>query len=350
MIVANERRAFSKALPPSVTFGDIWFNGFEHLVPRDQLGVAAGERLSKHLTACKRPWNKQFQGNAVAVEAGGALPSRDLDGGLKLIVLSPTRDRLRALHKVWKSVLKKSGMATDALGEISADETESEPSEAPDRLGRSDKWPPDVAALAKQTAIKDTAQANGSSIGLLAEYQEGDRHCAVLLGADCFASVLETTIQRLLKDRKLEHLRLDAFKLPHHGSRFNLNNSLLSLLKCSRYLISTSGARFRHPDHETVGAILEAMVQILDREGVEAATMAHIAEVAGVSVGSIYQYYSHRDAILNALQDREFARSLWTVRSGDWSDGPRLHRFNESLCRWAPLTPPSVFLSVKRFL
>lgn len=60
----------------------------------------------------------------------------------------------------------------------------------------------------------------------------------------------------------------------------------------------------------TVGAILEATVQILDREGLEAATMAHIAEVAGVSVGSIYQYYSHRDAILNALQDREFARSL----------------------------------------
>jgi AcrR family transcriptional regulator len=64
----------------------------------------------------------------------------------------------------------------------------------------------------------------------------------------------------------------------------------------------------------TVGAILEATVQILDREGLEAATMAHIAEVAGVSVGSIYQYYSHRDAILNALQDREFSRSLALVQ------------------------------------
>jgi AcrR family transcriptional regulator len=60
----------------------------------------------------------------------------------------------------------------------------------------------------------------------------------------------------------------------------------------------------------TVGAILEATVQILDREGLEAATMARIAEVAGVSVGSIYQYFSHRDAILEALQDREFERAL----------------------------------------
>lgn len=64
----------------------------------------------------------------------------------------------------------------------------------------------------------------------------------------------------------------------------------------------------------TVGAILEATEQILDRDGLEAATMAHIAEVAGVSVGSIYQYFSHRDAILNALQDREFGRALTLVQ------------------------------------
>lgn len=60
----------------------------------------------------------------------------------------------------------------------------------------------------------------------------------------------------------------------------------------------------------TVHAILEATVQVLDREGLEAATTTRVAEVAGVSVGSLYQYFSHRDAILNALQDREFERSL----------------------------------------
>lgn len=60
----------------------------------------------------------------------------------------------------------------------------------------------------------------------------------------------------------------------------------------------------------TVDAILEAMVEILDREGLEAATTTRIAEVAGVSIGSLYQYFSHRDAILHALQDREFGRAL----------------------------------------
>ncbi len=60
----------------------------------------------------------------------------------------------------------------------------------------------------------------------------------------------------------------------------------------------------------TVNAILEATVQILEREGLDAATTTRIAEVAGVSIGTLYQYFSHRDAILNALQDREFERAL----------------------------------------
>jgi AcrR family transcriptional regulator len=65
---------------------------------------------------------------------------------------------------------------------------------------------------------------------------------------------------------------------------------------------------------ETVRAILEATVQILDREGLDATTTTRIAEVAGVSIGSLYQYFSHRDAILNALQDREFERTLAFVQ------------------------------------
>jgi AcrR family transcriptional regulator len=47
-------------------------------------------------------------------------------------------------------------------------------------------------------------------------------------------------------------------------------------------------------------------VQVLNRDGLDAATTTRIAEVAGVSIGSLYQYFSHRDAILTALQDREF--------------------------------------------
>lgn len=59
----------------------------------------------------------------------------------------------------------------------------------------------------------------------------------------------------------------------------------------------------------TVEVILDAMIRIFEQEGSEAATTARVAEVAGVSVGTLYQYFANRDAILDALQDREFERA-----------------------------------------
>jgi AcrR family transcriptional regulator len=74
----------------------------------------------------------------------------------------------------------------------------------------------------------------------------------------------------------------------------------------------------------TVTAILEAMTRILDREGPEAATTTRVAEVAGISIGTLYQYFSHRDAILDALQDREFERAVQLMQSvlTTGADGP----------------------------
>jgi AcrR family transcriptional regulator len=60
----------------------------------------------------------------------------------------------------------------------------------------------------------------------------------------------------------------------------------------------------------TVGAILDAMTRILDREGMEASTTTRIAAVAGISIGTLYQYFSDREAILDALQNREFERAM----------------------------------------
>ena len=44
----------------------------------------------------------------------------------------------------------------------------------------------------------------------------------------------------------------------------------------------------------TVNALLEATARILVREGFDKASTNHIAEVAGVSVGSLYQYFPAR--------------------------------------------------------
>lgn len=54
----------------------------------------------------------------------------------------------------------------------------------------------------------------------------------------------------------------------------------------------------------TVEAVLDAVVRILKREGFEALTTNRIAEVAGVSIGSVYQYFPDKRAIFAALHER----------------------------------------------
>lgn len=55
---------------------------------------------------------------------------------------------------------------------------------------------------------------------------------------------------------------------------------------------------------QTVEAIVEAVVRILKREGVDGVTTNRVAEVAGVSIGSVYQYFPDKRAIFGALHDR----------------------------------------------
>lgn len=57
-----------------------------------------------------------------------------------------------------------------------------------------------------------------------------------------------------------------------------------------------------------VEAILDATADILRTEGLSAATTTRIAARAGVSVGSLYQYFPNRIALYRALGERFFGR------------------------------------------
>jgi AcrR family transcriptional regulator len=55
---------------------------------------------------------------------------------------------------------------------------------------------------------------------------------------------------------------------------------------------------------QTVDAVLDAVVRVLKREGFSAVTTNRIAEVAGVSIGSLYQYFPDKRAIFVSLHQR----------------------------------------------
>ena len=65
----------------------------------------------------------------------------------------------------------------------------------------------------------------------------------------------------------------------------------------------------------TVDVILEATTRVFDDLGYEATTTNRVAERAGVSIGSVYQYFPNKDALLTALHERHIDEVTASVAS-----------------------------------
>lgn len=76
----------------------------------------------------------------------------------------------------------------------------------------------------------------------------------------------------------------------------------------------------------TVEVILTAAAQVLDRTGLAGFTTNAVAERAGVSIGSVYQYFPNKDAITAALIARSSASLRTALASAiDQATGQPLH-------------------------
>ncbi len=63
----------------------------------------------------------------------------------------------------------------------------------------------------------------------------------------------------------------------------------------------------------TVEAIYDATVQVLLRNGADRLTTVHVARRAGVSVGTLYQYFPNKQALLFAVLERQLLRTVKAV-------------------------------------
>jgi len=66
---------------------------------------------------------------------------------------------------------------------------------------------------------------------------------------------------------------------------------------------------------DTVETIFEAVARILRRDGLSALNTNHIAETAGVSVGTLYGYFPNKQAILVAMARRELEKTEASIRT-----------------------------------
>ena len=231
----------------NLAIDDIWFNGFPHLPEEHEVfGPIAGERLTKAILDRNQTWNgsRPF-GPAIAVADLGAPVSHKLAGGLRMTVLSPGRAQLAALRPGWSRVVREAGLDPEA------------PASAPEELpGWETLGSFDFDALKDAPFAPDRSVANGTTIALLAEYTDNGQEVAVLLAGDAHADVLEDSLDRLLALRESERLELDAFKLPHHGSKKNVSRRMVEQVSCPRFIFSSNGAYYRHPDREAVARVI----------------------------------------------------------------------------------------------
>lgn len=65
----------------------------------------------------------------------------------------------------------------------------------------------------------------------------------------------------------------------------------------------------------TVNAILEATARVLMKEGYDRASTNKIAAVAGVSIGSLYQYFPSKEALVAAVSERHSHEVLQLMRN-----------------------------------
>ena len=183
----------------------------------------------------------------------------DTKGLVHIKVLAPTENILKAneewLKKKEKDYLKKKGL----MMPLSA-------SESPENGNNEDdgRTPLDIPLEdLVEKEYNGVNIVNRSSIVMLIETWDGS---TLLMGGDSDATSIVEGIKNLkdsdgnlIEYSEDKPLEVNLFKIPHHGSRKNISNGLLDLVKTSKYLISTNGGsskKERHPGRETIAKIL----------------------------------------------------------------------------------------------
>jgi beta-lactamase superfamily II metal-dependent hydrolase len=224
-------------------FGDIWFNSYEHLradrIDAERGGVQ-GEYLASLLDG--KSWNRATDGESIRVWDGGEpMMLAGPDGtDERFTIISPTSETARRMATKWKEACDEAGIP---LGDVQR---------VLDRLEHDPRYDLDRGVSEPRATLgADRTAPNGSSIAML--FETGAQR--ILLTGDAHARVLEQGLRKVSLAHDESPLRVDAFKLSHHGSRGNITAGLLELVDCELFLVSTDGSHFGHPHDDTIELI-----------------------------------------------------------------------------------------------
>jgi len=256
-----------------VSIGAIWYNGYRHvqsaaIVSNKQesfvhrnicnetptaetktISAKQGCTLSTLIAQKNIPWNAPAEGEAMSAPMSIQL------GEATLHLLSPNIADLEKLGDFWKKRLIKEGLLSKAHSyEYWDDAFEFGLSkEKPGfhfqakKVSKSYDW----SKIKGEPYIPDNSATNGSSISFVME-TAGKR---VLFLGDSHAETIMRSLKLLYGDANRPY-RFDAVKLSHHGSYNNNSPELLSVITTDKWLISTNGDKYNHPDMPTLAHII----------------------------------------------------------------------------------------------
>ncbi|KAI3349498.1 MBL fold metallo-hydrolase [Clostridium botulinum] len=220
--------------------------------------ISSSESLTLSELICKGNYknNKSFGGGLIVSNKESNV--MNIDGGIKIKILSPTVDKIEELNKIWIKELLKLGLKPnfDNNGELSKAFEKLLVNIIPNinrGLLKSCSNEKDIikSLSEKDVFSEDTDAVNGSSIAFTLEY-EGKR---ILFLGDSHPSVIEKELKKEI-DENNQKLKVDLMKVSHHGSKGNITKELLEMIDCDKFLICTNGAQYSHPDIEAISRII----------------------------------------------------------------------------------------------
>ena len=152
---------------------------------------------------------------------------------LKFKILSPSREKLDKLLKLYKSEKDYFSQGAEYDFKILLEDFLIEENKADFRFK------------------EDTRVANGSSIAFIMEFEDKS---FLFLGDAHPSTVIEGL--RIFGFDKDNSLKVELMKVSHHGSMFNTSKELLEIIKTDNYLISSNARQHGLPNKRTIARII----------------------------------------------------------------------------------------------
>lgn len=228
----------------------VWFNSAELIA--DYLGENKGEIENRAIKISKKDSLKVSKRTGYTLEKylkklgieleiiNNEIETKYLDKEkkIKFTILSPNKESLERLNGVWpKENLKIGGKIDEdylkSIEELIADDSE---------------YLDEANNLKKK--YKDTSEHNGASIAFLLEHNDKK----FLFLGDSYEDIVVNSI----KDKFSNELpiEVEVMKVSHHGSKANISPALLGLIDCDKFMISTDGESYGHPNKRCFARII----------------------------------------------------------------------------------------------